>query len=77
MGRRLEKYYLLCNTVFLSLFVMKFVRYIYIRQHTLQVGTKKACKLYRKFPIHIGNLHSKLEQNTPTKYAGNFRYWFI
>ena len=30
MGRRLEKYYLFCNTTFLSLFTMKFVRYIYI-----------------------------------------------
>ena len=41
MGRRLEKYYLFCYTTFLSLFTMKFVRYIYIRQNTLQVGTKK------------------------------------
>ena len=55
MGRRLEKYYLFCNTTFLSLFTMKFVRYIYIQQHTLQVGTKKACKLYRKFPIYVGS----------------------
>ena len=29
MWRRLEKYYLFCNTAFLSLFAMKFVRYIY------------------------------------------------
>ena len=48
MGRRLEKYYLFCNTAFFSLFTMKFVRYVYILQHTLQVGTKKACKLYHK-----------------------------
>ena len=30
MGRCLEKYYLFCNTAFLSLFTIKFVRYIYI-----------------------------------------------
>ena len=35
MGRCLEKYYLFCNTAFLSLFTIKFVRYMYIRQHTL------------------------------------------
>ena len=39
---------------------MKFVRYIYIRQHTLQIGTKKPTNyivnfryIYRKFPIYI------------------------
>ena len=35
MGRRLEKYYLFCNSDFLSLFTMKFVRYIYMLQNTL------------------------------------------
>ena len=30
MGRRLEKYYLFCNTTFLSLFTMKFVLVLYI-----------------------------------------------
>ena len=30
MGHRLEKYYLFCYTAFLSLFTIKFVRYIYI-----------------------------------------------
>ena len=35
MGRRLEKYYLFYNTAFLSLFTIKFVRYMYMRQHTL------------------------------------------
>ena len=41
MDRRLEKYYVLCNTAFLILFTMKFVRYTfilcctYIRQNTL------------------------------------------
>ena len=37
MGRRLEKFYLFCNTAFLSLFTftMKFVRLICIRQNTL------------------------------------------
>ena len=54
MGRRLEKY-LFCNTAFLSLFTIEFVRYIFIRQHTLQVGTKKACRLYRKYSIYIGS----------------------
>ena len=28
MGSRLEKYYLFCDTAFLSLFTMRFVRYI-------------------------------------------------
>ena len=55
MGRRLKKYYLFCNTAFLSLFTTKFVRYIFIRQRTLQDGTKKASKLYRKLPICIGS----------------------
>ena len=35
MGRRLEKYHLFCNNAFLSLFTIKFVRYIYVRQNTL------------------------------------------
>ena len=81
MGRRLEKYYLFCNIAFLSLFAIKFVRYRFIRQHTLQVGTKKACKLYRKYPIYIGSfryiydkIHSKLEQKKATNYLVNFRY---
>ena len=65
MGRRLEKYYLFYNTAFLSLFTMKFVRYIFIQQHTLQVGTKKACKLYRKFPIYISEVSDIcIRQNT-------------
>ena len=55
MWRRLEKYHLFCNTAFLSLFTMKFVRHLYIRQSTLYVGTKKACKLYLKFLIYIGS----------------------
>ena len=58
MGRRLEKYYLFGNTTFLSLFTMKFVRYIYIYIYDnihSKLEPKKACKLYRKFPIHIGN----------------------
>ena len=35
MGRRWEKYYLFCNTAFLSFFTMKFVRCIDIRQNIL------------------------------------------
>ena len=53
MGRRLEKYYLFCNTAFLSLFTIKFIRYIFVRQNTLKSWNKKACKIYPKFPIYI------------------------
>ena len=35
MGCRLEKYYLFCNNAFLSLFTIKFVQYIDVRQNTL------------------------------------------
>ena len=35
MGHRLEIYYLFCNTAFLSLFTIKLVRYVFIRQNTL------------------------------------------
>ena len=56
-GRRLKKYYLFRNTAFSSLFIMKFVRYIYTyvydKIHS-NVETKKANKIYRKFPIYIG-----------------------
>ena len=57
---------------------------IYIRQNTLQVGTKKLTKYIVNFRfiaevsyIHIpiyDKIHSKLEQKTPTKYVGNFQY---
>ena len=38
MGRRLEKYYLFCYTTFLSLFTMKFVRYVY-RKFPIYIGS--------------------------------------
>ena len=37
MGRRLEKYYLFSYTTFLSLFTMKFVRYVY-RKFPIYIG---------------------------------------
>ena len=46
MGRRLEKYYLFCNTALLSLFTMKFVRY---------VDTKYTLKLEKKPTKYIVN----------------------
>ena len=55
MGRRLEKYCLVCNSAFFSLFTMKFVRHLYIQQNILYVGTKKASKIYLKFLIYIGS----------------------
>ena len=42
MGRRLEKYYLVCNTTFLSLFAMKFVRYLFVLQNTLLSWNNKS-----------------------------------
>ena len=55
MGRRLEKYYLFCNTAFLSLFTKKFVQYIYVTtKYTLKL--EQAYKIYRKFLIYIGNI---------------------
>ena len=53
MGRRLEKYYLFCNTAFLSLFTMKFVQYIYTKYAVR--WNKKAYKIYRQFPMYIGS----------------------
>ena len=53
MGRRLEKYYLFCYTFFLSLFTMKFVRYVY-RKFPIYIGNlryisdKFYCKLAQK-----------------------------
>ena len=80
MMRRLEKYYFV-TPFFFSLFTIKFVRYIDERQNTHQVGTKNAYKIRRKFryilevsDIYTTNYTLKLEQKTPTKYVGNFRY---
>ena len=41
MGRRLEKYYLFCNNAFLSLFTIKFVRYLYTTKYTLSWNKKR------------------------------------
>ena len=64
MGRHLEKYYLFCYTTFLSLFAMKFVRYVY-RKFLIYIGNLRY--IYDK-------IHSKLEQKKPAKYIVNFRY---
>ena len=64
MGRRSEKYYLFCNTAFLSLFTMKFVRYIFIRQHTLQVGKKKPANYIVNFRYISEVSDMYIRQNT-------------
>ena len=49
MGRRLEKYYLLCNTAFLSLFTIKLVQYnIYDNIHS-KLEQKKPAKYIVNF----------------------------
>ena len=49
MGRRVEKYYLFCNTAFLSLFTIKFVRYnIYNNIHS-KLEQKKPAKYIVNF----------------------------
>ena len=81
MGRRLEKYFLFCNTAFLSLFTIKFVRYnIYDNIHS-KLEQKKPANyivnfryILEVFDIYIyDKIRSKLEQKKPTKYIVNFR----
>ena len=83
MGRGLEKYYSFCNTAFLSLFTIKFVRYIYICDNIhSKLDQKKPAKYIVNFRYISGvsdiyiydKIRSKLEQKNPTKYIGNFRY---
>ena len=49
MERRLEKYYLFCETALLNLFTMKFVRYMYTRQNTFLKLEKKPTKYIVNF----------------------------
>ena len=83
MGRRSEKYYLFCNNAFLSLFTIKFVRYIYIRQNTLQVGTKKPTKyignfryIYDKMHSYVGTKNADEKSRKVLIYFGSFRYLY-
>ena len=61
MGRRLEKYYLFCNTTFLSLFTMKFVLlYIYMTTYTSSWNKKRQQNMSEIFDMvhmnQVGNL---------------------
>ena len=49
MGRRLEKYYLFFNSVFLSLFTMKFVRCIIYDKIHSKLEQKKPAKYILNF----------------------------
>ena len=83
IGRRLENYYLFCNTAFLSLFTINLSDiYIYDNIHS-KLEQQKPAKYIVNFRyiskvsdiiIYYDKIHSKLGQKTPTKYVGNFRY---
>ena len=60
MRRRLEKYYLFCNSAFLSLFTMKFVRFIHATKYTLSWNKKRLQNMSEIFDMvhmsQVGNL---------------------
>ena len=64
MGRRLEKNYVFCCTTFLSLFTMKFVRYVY-RKFPIYIGNLRY--IYK-------TKYSLSWRKKSAKYIVNFRY---